>query len=262
MVESISLLTKGASVDNLPDGLDLNDLPDLDFGDMGMDDMDLDLSGFEMEAPAGKVLTRYVKPPLYVGERRSPVKYERAADMARDLAPAILAGERIDAVLSGNFIFGDFLEAFAVESNSFIDDLTISTLSLSKNNVDSLRNLLVGDYLETLNIIVSDYFYSHNRVNIGYIHEQLDVDDRFQLAVAGTHTKIILARIGEQKIVIHGSANLRSSRSVEVCTIETNSTVYDFHAEWHRRILDNYATVRKPVRAAPLFDLINQEHAS
>src|SRR5690606_9625226 len=104
----------------------------------------------------------------------------------------ILAGERVFAVVSGNFIFGDFVEAFAVENNLWIDELTISTLAISKDNVDSLHNLLAGDYLGALNLIVSDYWYAHNRANMAYVYEKLDIGDRFQIAIAGTHTKIVL----------------------------------------------------------------------
>ncbi|HET7321866.1 MAG TPA: hypothetical protein VFI96_05165 [Longimicrobiaceae bacterium] len=237
---------------------DIDIIPGLDLGDIGLADLDFDLSAFDLSgidgAEEAKINTRYVKPPLYLGERRSAVLYDRV----HDVSDAILAGERVDAVLSGNFIFGDFFEAFAVETNSFIDDLTLSTLSLSQENVDSLHNLLAGDYLGSLNLIVSDYWYAHNRPNVSYVYEQLDLEDRFQLAVAGVHTKIAMLRFGERKILIHGSANLRSSRSVEVVTIETNPALYDFHRAWHETILQRYATVRKGIRASALFDLISQ----
>lgn len=235
----------------------LDSLDGFDFGDFGGGGLDLDLGSFDIgDEGERRVQTRYIKPPLYVGARRGPVLYDRAVDLVRETAEAILAGERVDAIVSGNFIFGDFLEAFAVETNSYVDDLTLSTLSVSKDNVDSLHNLMAGDYLGALGIIVSDYWYSHNRVNVQYIYDQLDISDRFQLAVAGTHTKITLMRIGDRKIVMHGSANLRSSRSVENFTIETSAEAYDFHFAWHRSLLENYATIRKSVRATELFDTL------
>lgn len=236
---------------------------DFSLGDIGLESLDFDLAGFDLsgldgEASAARLTTRYVKPPLYVGERRTAVKYERAVELVHDTGRAILDGERVDALLAGNFIFGDFFEALAVEANLWIDDLTLSTLALSQENVDSLHNLMAGDYLGTLNIVVSDYWYAHNRANVSYVHEQLDIGDRFQLAVAGVHTKIALIRAGERKIVIHGSANLRSSRSVECITIETSPALYDFHHAWHHTILAHYATIRKAPRAAALFTLLTE----
>lgn len=234
----------------------MDDLQDLDFGDIGLDDFDLDLEAFG--AATNTIETRYVKPPIYVGKRRGPVMYDRAVQLVHDLGPAIAAGERVDAVLSGNFIFGDFFEALLVEMNSLCEDLTLSTLSMGADNVESLHNLIAGDYLRELNIVISDYWFSHHRRDLPYIYERLDIKDRFQLAVAGVHTKIAMMRIGERKIVIHGSANLRSSRSVEHITIETDAELYDFHRGWHQTILSHYGTIKKSVRASALFDLITE----
>lgn len=238
-----------------------DELQPFELGDIGLEgaDFDLgsfDLAGFDMGQQLARIDNRYVKPPLYVGARRAPVMYEHAATMARELGPAIMEGERIFAVVSGNFIFGDFLEAFAVEQNVLIDHMSISTLALSQENVDSLHNLMAGDYVHKLDIIVSDYWYAHNRRNVSYVHEQLDMGDRFQLAVAGIHTKIVLMKIGERKIVMHGSANLRSSRSVESFMIETDEALYDFNAAWHGDIIEHYATIRKAPRAGALYDII------
>ena len=200
--------------------------------------------------------TRYCKPKMYRHVRATAVKYDRAKDLVTEMLPAIIAGERIDCLVSGNFIFGDIFVALAVEANSFIDRLAICTLSISQENVDSLHNLLTGDYVGRLDLIVSDYFWSHNRASAPYIYEQLDVESRFQLAVGGIHAKIALIQIGERKIIIGGSANLRSSRCVEVFTIETNDTLFDFHAEWMDKTLVAYGTIRKGIRAGALYDLI------
>lgn len=257
-----SLHRKAGSVADGIDGLDSLDemLDTLDLGGFDVGDIDLDMDAFaDLGESFGQINTRYVKPPLYTGARKGPLMYERAAELARDVGPAIMAGERVDAVVSGNFIFGDFIEAFAVEQNVLIDDLTLSTLSISQDNVDSLHNLIVGDYVRELNIVVSDYWYSHNRRNLPYIYEKLDIADRFQFAVAGIHTKITLMRIGDRKLVMHGSANLRSSRSIENFVIETDPVGYDFHRAWHQTILDHYGTIRKAVRAQALYDLITGE---
>lgn len=48
------------------------------------------------------------------------VKYNRAAELAVRTAQALKDGDTIHAILSGNFIFGDFLEALAVENLSLI----------------------------------------------------------------------------------------------------------------------------------------------
>lgn len=192
--------------------------------------------------------SRYIKPPKCkeIPERR--LKYKNAEDLARDIKPEL--GMRVFVFLDGTFIAGDFLEAWFTEHHIIAKELTISTLSLNPNNVDSLANLMDCEYIENLNLIVSDYFYSHERHSlVPYIRERLDKGDRFQLAAAGTHCKISMFETHKgAKVVIHGSANLRSSSNIEHITIEENPELYDFIMEVHRTILDKYKTINKSVR--------------
>lgn len=223
-------------------------------------DLNLDLSLFDVKHGKG-VSNRYCKPKKFKSVSQNRVKYGNAVEMVKNVSDAVLSGQVVHALLSGNFIFGDFIEAFAVENNLLIEDLTLSTLAYSKENVESLKNLIVGDYVQSLNIIVSDYFYSHNRDNVAYTYEQLDVDDKFQLAIAGTHTKVTLIRSGDKRIVITGSANLRSSRSVEEITIQDNAELYDFHKSWHDDVLSWHATIKKSIRSDKLWSVINEQQS-
>ena len=69
-------------------------------------------------------------------------------------------------------------------------------------------------------MLLSIYFYANEKYQlIPYLRKKLDVNNRFQLAIAGIHTKIVQFETNDgQKIVIHGSANLRSSGNVEQFT--------------------------------------------
>lgn len=231
----------------------------------GCDFSDIDLNFFDLEKDEGRKKnplreTRIKAPKVSKKVPRAKVKYKNAEKMAKDVAEKVINGERVDAVVSGSFIFGDFIEALIVDQNWLVEDMTISTLSVSKDNIDSLANLINGDYVQSLNLLVSDYFYSHNRVNIGYIYENLDIDNKFQLSVASVHTKIILIRLSDgRKIVIHGSANFRSSACVELFTIETDTGLYDFHAQWHNDIIEMYKTIKKPIRKREPFKFNGEE---
>jgi hypothetical protein len=223
-----------------------------DFGDIGS--INLDADAF---APSGgKKLdrnTRHVLPKRHRAVPMHAVKYERAAELARDMAANIAGGDTVTAILSGNFIFGDVFEAFAYETGMPIDNLTLSTLSFSDENVCSLSEMMKAGKLGRLNILVSDFFWAHNRKNADYIYDMLDIDDRFQLAVAGIHTKISLIKAGSRKIVVSGSANMRSSRCIEAVTFETNDALYDFHMDWHMALIDAHKTINKSVRAREAF---------
>jgi hypothetical protein len=225
-----------------------------DFG--GGEGLDFDIADFSLVADDEK--NRYLKPSVHVVDEKR-IFYDNARKLAKQTA--IGKGERIHAIVSGNFIFGDFIEAYIVHHNAKVPKMTISTLSLSQDNVDSLHNLLVGGFVDKLNIIVSAYFFSHEKQGlIPYIYKTLDTDNRLQLAVAGVHTKVVnFTTTGGKYIVMHGSANLRSSGNVEQFTIEENRELYDFYDRFHDRILKKHATIRKSIRRSELWETIAGE---
>lgn len=236
----------------------LDDL-DLTFGDVGgieLPDFDINLVDFMPADEAEE--TRYTLPKV-VSMPSEYVCYDNAERMAKELR--LDFGQRFDAFVSGNFIFGDFIEAYMVAHNAKAKKMTISTLSLSQENVDSLANLLQFGFADELNLIVSVYFWGNERnVLIPYIYEKLDIDNKFQMAVAGIHTKTCQFETeGGRNIVMHGSANLRSSGNVEQFTMEENPELYDFYDEKFSLILEKYGTIHKAIRRQKLWDEITKK---
>lgn len=226
-----------------------------DFG--GVEIEDVNLSDFDLQIGYNEE-TRYCKPKLHA-LKSNQIIYNHAVELARDID--IRDKQRYDVVVSGNFIFGDYIEAFLKYWNAKCLKMTISTLSMSQDNVDSLENLLKGGYIDELNIIVSAYFYSHERRSlIPYMYKHLDKDNRFQLAVAGVHTKTChFKTLGGKHVVIHGSANLRSSGNIEQFTIEDNEELYNFYDGMFDDILSRYKTINKQIRGNDLWDIINNK---
>ena len=212
--------------------------------------------------------TRYILPHFVQYSEQDFVLYENAERLAKELKP-ICEGARCDVFLAGSFIFGDFIEAFMRENQVHAEEMTISTLSLSQENVDSLEGLMTHGYIDKLNLIISVYFWAHERNGLlPYIYRHLDIGQgedgtggRFQLAVAGMHTKTVhFKTAGGKHIVIHGSANLRSSGSIEQFTLEENKKLYDFYNEQFKKIVEKYATIKKPIRNKNAWDIFTRKH--
>lgn len=203
---------------------------------------------------AGINKSRYMEPKFDEEIADHYLKYDNAKALALEIGNPP-KGSRFFVLLNGNFIFGDFIEALIAENSWGVEDLTISTLSMSEENVDSLHNLIDGGFVKQMSLIVSDYFFSTERGGlVPYIYERLDINDAFQLAVASVHTKICLIRTtGGNKIVIHGSANLRTSSNIEQIMIENNDSLYDFNHEVHHSIINRYATINKSLRRTELW---------
>lgn len=218
-----------------------------DIGLMGDDNEEQqDYTLFDYDRTDNNSDVRYMRPR----PTRMPtacVRYDNAEALARELQLA--EGIRIDCMLSGSFIFGDFIEAFLRVNNCKAVTMTIGTLSMSRENVDSLYLLMMKGFIDNLRLMVSDYFYGHERRDIvPYIYKRLDIDNRFQMGVARVHTKSChFETLGGKKIVMHGSANLRSSGNVEQLTIEEDPALYDFYEETYNLLFSNYSTINHAV---------------
>lgn len=228
-------------------------------------DLDIDLGAFSATIDVqakNEFESRYIKPPYKPEINEARLTYKSAEKLAHDIK--IAPGSRFYVVVDGTFYFGDFLEALIVRNDWLIPEMTISTLSMNDNNVDSLANLLEGGFVQKLNLVVSAYFYSHERAGlIPYIYERLDIEDRFQLAAASSHCKLAMLETAEGlKVVMHGSANLRSSSNIEQVMIEENPALYDFNREIHARILDTYKTINHQVRRNTLWRAVAKDTAS
>jgi len=189
---------------------------------------------------------RIKKPATHRGLLSCQVKYDNADKLVKKIG--ILSEEdRYMCLVSGNFIFGDFIEAFIVRNNLHVKRLDISTLSLSTENVQSLKNLIEGDYVQELNLHTSSYFFSHERNGIvKTIFKELDICDKFQMTVSGNHTKIVLIEtVDGDKHIIHGSSNLRSSDCIEQFMIERDTELFNFNKEFFNILIDKFYTINK-----------------
>lgn len=217
---------------------------DLDIGfggDLEFDEINTDL--FSLGSDEDQFNTRYFKPQRPRQYKESHVTYKNADELAK--ATPIGKGERLFAVIDGTFIFGDYIEALAVHHNLHIKKMFVHTLSMSENNIDSLANLIHGDYVDQLDLVVSAYFFSHERNNlVKYAYQELDIDNRFQLAVASTHMKICAFETHSGEMyVIHGSANMRSSSNIEQFQFEENPELYLFLETINDSITNTYNTI-------------------
>lgn len=223
-------------------------------------DLDINLENFDFTDSSDGLDNRYTKPRIYKQLTENQIKYNNARKLARDTL--IGRNQKVDVLVSGNFIFGDFIEAYFVEHQIHTERLVVSTLSMNQNNVDSLKTLMLKGYVDKIDLIISNYFFANERNNlIRYAYKELDYENRFQLAVVRSHTKTVLFETrGGHHIVMNGSANLRSSNNIETFTLEDSKETYDFHMEYSDMIIEKYKTINKPVGAKDLWDTVKDHN--
>lgn len=215
---------------------------------------DIDLDNFDLNTDIGtakisKMKNRYIKPKKWRGFHERQIKYDNAAKLSKEVV--VTESERAFVLVNGNFVFGDFMEAFIVDRNLHVKDMYITTLSLSENNIYSLENLVEGGYIDNLTLIVSDYWYSHEKFQLlPIIYEYLDTGKcNFQLAAIRSHAKITCFETHDgKKCVMHGSANLRSSDNIEQLVVEQSHDLYDFNKDWMSKVMEKYKTINKDAK--------------
>ncbi len=233
---------------------------DLSVGDVGLDFI-LDIGAFNLDSGLDlSIESRIIKPAYHQQMHQRMIREENASDLVKQIK--LERGMRVHCIVSGNFMFSHFLRALLMDNMVKAKRITITTLSMSQSCIEALKDICDLGYCEKLDLIVSMYFYSHERQSlIPYLYESLDYHDapyQFQLAVADTHCKTIqIETTGGAKLTVHGSANLRSSGCIEQICIEENAELHDFHNEVADRILETYFTINRGIRGAKLWEAIN-----
>ena len=234
---------------------------DLSAGDIGFDFDPIDAANFDLSLSTDlEVESRIIKPAYHKTIPQRMVKAEYASDLVGKIK--LERGMRVHAVISGNFVFSHFIRALLMDNDIKAKRMVISTLSMSQDCVEALKDVCDLGYCDNLDLIVSAYFYSHERHSlIQYLYEALDYEGApcdFQLAVAGTHCKTVqIETENGAKLVIHGSANLRSSGCLEQFSIEENPDIHDFHNEYADKILSVYSTIKREVRRKKLWEAVD-----
>lgn len=168
-----------------------------------------------------------------------PVCYANAQEMASEIDIT----KDYFCLVAGSFVFGDLFEALLDKYQKPVKEMYISTLGMSEDNIDSIVNLVRYLGVEKLYLIVSCYFWGVERKKmVPYLIKEFK-GLPIQVAVVGSHAKITLMDFGDMRVVIHGSANLSSSRNLETFYITHDDNIYHFVKNIYDHIVDEFTVV-------------------
>jgi hypothetical protein len=166
--------------------------------------------------------------------RRLFVDYRANADAYKHLADLPAAGESLHGVISGRYALWELVPALIQRTGQSIDDLTLATLSFSKQNAADLLALLDDAQVRRVGLLVSYYFKSTSREIYDSLVPELRRRGQAVLAMR-THCKLLLARMSDgTRYTIESSANLRSCKNVEQFVMTNDRGLYEFHHAWIR----------------------------
>lgn len=98
-------------------------------------DFDFDIAGFDFADEIEPTKTAIYSTPVI--HKPQTISYE----YAQDFAQALDLRKDTFAFVSGNFVFGDFMESLVDLGKLTVKRMGIHTLSLNDENIDSIRNI-------------------------------------------------------------------------------------------------------------------------
>lgn len=177
---------------------------------------------------------------------RNLIRPENAAQILPHLP--IDDTERLHALLRGDFVLFDLIPAI-IRHIGPVGHLRIATLGMSAANATGLARLLATGRVERLTLVVSHYFQQVDRTTVFAEVCAALAPHGVAPVVTRNHAKVILLPFVDRpdRLVLEGSANLRSSDNVEQLCVFNSAATHEFHAGW----IDALAAAHPP--AAPTF---------
>lgn len=118
--------------------------------------------------------------------------------------------------------------------------LRIATLSYNRRNLAELCRMLDSGEAAGLSMLTSTFF--RNQEGAFYAETCRELRSRgCVVAAAPSHAKVITLDCAGVRLVVEGSANLRSNRSVEQVALIRDDGLYHWHASWIDDLLARHA---------------------
>ena len=180
-------------------------------------------------------LPRFGGPPATSSRRPCTAKLERRrAAMLKTATEAVAVlpgrGEAVHCLMTGYYDLMHVLVLLA-ERLGPIQRLRIATLSYNARNLAELVRLLEERRVESLTLLCSSFFKDHNKDLFARTQEAFAARPA-RVSADRSHCKVVCVQTAEVKLVLEGSANLRTNRNIEQLTLIHQEEIHDWHATW------------------------------
>jgi hypothetical protein len=200
----------------------------------------------EPELPTGNVPSGLAVKAL---ARRTAMLAEAGDVLAHIPKP----GEALHALMTGRYDLMVLIVAILEKVGSPVDALRIATLSFNNRNTAEILHLIDTGVVKRLSLLCSEFFRDHNRPE--YLGLEQGFAERagpLKVAAVRSHAKVVCMQFkGGQKLVLEGSANLRTNSNREQFALIGDAALHDWHAAWIDDMVDHGKTTEnedaKPV---------------
>jgi hypothetical protein len=140
-------------------------------------------------------------------------------------------GETLHAIMTGRYDAMHIVAALIGQLGR-CETARYTTLSYSRKNLGEMLRLFDSGAVGKMTLLCSAFFRDHNKEL--WEETLAEFRDRGQRAAAArSHCKVVaLACADGRKLVMEGSANLRTNSNLEQFTLTHDARVHDWHARW------------------------------
>jgi hypothetical protein len=154
---------------------------------------------------------------------------------AQDVLPHLPArGEALHALMTGRYDLMVLLTAILERRADACTHLRIATLSLKQRNAYELLTLIDAGKVARATVLCSEFFRDHNTAIYAGLQDELGKrPGGHRLAAARSHAKVVCMDLADgDRLILEGSANLRTNSNVEQFCLLNHAGLHDWHAQW------------------------------
>jgi hypothetical protein len=170
-----------------------------------------------------------------------------AADEVLGVLPG--PGESVHTLMTG---FYDLMHVIVrlLDRLGPCPSLRIATLSYNARNLAELSRLIEAGRVGTVSLLCSAFFRDHNKDLFQRTREAL-AGAGGRVAAARNHCKVVCLRYPPgERLVLEGSANLRTNRNREQLTLVRGDTLHDWHCSWIDEVIGRHERDGEEAKAA------------
>jgi hypothetical protein len=182
--------------------------------------------------------------------RRRQVMFKEAAELLPHLPTE--PGCATHAVMTGRYDLMVLLTAMLAHYGGECQSFRIATLSFNDRNTSEMAELLRSGRAGALTLLCSVFFRDHSdQEYAAACREAARFPGRWRLAAARNHCKVALADFGGRKLVVEGSANLRTNANWEQLAVILDDGLHDWHAAWIDALVTKHEYDGRAAEEAP-----------
>lgn len=163
--------------------------------------------------------------------RRRLAMFREAAELLPHLPQ--VPGEAVHAIMTGRYDLCVLLAAILGHVGQKCPLLRIATLSFNSRNVSEMSEMLRSGQVDTLTLLCSAFFRDNSKEEFAAARRAAADFPGWRIAAARNHCKVICASFADgRRLVLEGSANLRTNSNWEQLAIIMDAELHDWHARW------------------------------